>query len=297
MDPASASRPFYGASPVKRRRRRTKADMQAIRTAMYDALEEDHPMTVRQVYYRLVSMGDIDKTEAQYQTVCRLLVEMRRAGDLPFDWLADATRWQRKPTTHSSLKAMLQRSTRMYRQAIWDDQDVYVEVWLEKDALAGVIVDVTAEWDVPLMVTRGYPSLSYLYSAAEALKKQDKPCYMYYFGDHDPSGVDIPRKVEADLRQFAPGAEIHFARVAVLPWQIEKWELQTRPTKKSDARSKHFRGESVEVDAIQPNQIRQLVRDCIEQHINQDALERTLAIEEAERETLQTIIENMEDAA
>ncbi|MHB8898074.1 MAG: hypothetical protein ACYC6Y_04950 [Thermoguttaceae bacterium] len=268
--------------------------MEAVRGAMFDALEEDNPMTVRQVYYRLVSLGIIDKTEAQYQTVCRLLAEMRRAGDLPFDWLADATRWQRKPTTHSSLKSMLRRSARMYRQALWDDQDVYVEIWLEKDALAGVLYDVTAEWDVPLMVTRGYPSLSYLYSAAEALQEEEKPCYLYYFGDHDPSGVDIPRKVEADLREFAPGAEIHFERVAVLPRQITEWNLQTRPTKKSDTRAKNFEGESVEVDAIPPTELRRLVRGCIERHIDPEALERTLAVEEAERDTLQAILENLE---
>lgn len=283
----------YGASPIKRKRR-TKADMAAIRSASYDALAEDNPMTVRQVYYRLVSNGIIEKTEAQYQTVCRLLAEMRRAGDLSFDWLADATRWQRKPVTHSSLRSMLRRSARMYRQAIWDDQDVYVEVWLEKDALAGVISDVTFEWDVPLMVTRGYPSLSYLYSAAETLQAEQKPCYLYYFGDHDPSGVDIPRKVEKDLREFAPGAEIHFERVAVKPYQIKLWNLQTRPTKKTDTRAKNFAGESVEVDAIPPGQLRGLVRRCIEQHVDHDILQRTRAIEEAERDTLQTIIENLE---
>lgn len=289
------TRRIYGASPTKRRKRRTKAEMAVIRGAIYDLLAEDHPMTVRQVYYRLVSMGVIEKTEAEYQTVCRLLAEMRRAGDLPFDWLADATRWQRKPTSYSSLASMLHRSARMYRQAIWDDQDVYVEVWLEKDALAGVLYDVTAEWDVPLMVTRGYPSLSYLYSAAEALQTEDKPCYLYYFGDHDPSGVDISRKVERDLREFAADAEIHFERVAVLPWQIEEWDLQTRPTKKTDTRAKNFDGESVEVDAIPPNQLRQLARDCIEQHIDQDTLQQTLTVEEAERDTLQTILNNLED--
>jgi len=67
------------------------------------------------------------------------------------------------------------------------------------------------------MVTRGYPSLSYLYSAAEALEAEEKPCFLYYVGDHDPSGLDIPRRVEEDLRRFAPEVDLHFERVAVTP--------------------------------------------------------------------------------
>jgi hypothetical protein len=91
----------------------------------------------------------------------------------------------------------------------------YVEIWLEKDALSGVLYPVTSEWDVPLMVTRGYSSLSFLHEAAEAITDQGKPAYIYYFGGHDPSGRDITRATEAGLREFAPAAEIHFKRIAV----------------------------------------------------------------------------------
>ena len=289
------SDPSYEASPIRRRSRRTKAEMDAIRSAMFEALETDHPMTVRQVFYRMVSDQVIEKTEAEYNTVCRLLATMRRTGDVPFDWLADATRWMRKPTTHSSMERMLHRTVQTYRRAIWDEQDAYVEIWLEKDALAGVLYDVTWEWDVPLMVTRGYPSLSFLYSAAEAIAAQDKPCFLYYFGDHDPSGVDIPRKVEADLREFAPDAEIHFRRVAVLPIQIMAWKLPTRPTKKSDTRSKGFEGKSVELDAIPSHKLRNLVLGCVTKHIDQEVYQRTLEAEEAERESLRMMINGFED--
>jgi len=283
-----------GASPIKRRRR-TKRDIDRICGAMFDLLEAEHPMSVRQVFYRLVSMGVIPKSEKEYQgTVCRLLGRMRRERELPFHWIADATRWQRKPSTHSSLQAMLERTADTYRQAIWDDQQVYVEVWLEKDALAGVLYDVTAEWDVPLMVTRGYPSISYVHNAAEAMEAEGKPVFVYYFGDHDPSGVDIPRKVEADLREFAPDLDLTFIRAAVNPDQIIDMDLQTRPTKRSDTRSKGFVGESVEVDAIPPNALRQITRDCIEQHVDRETLHWTKVVENQERETLEHIIAGLE---
>jgi hypothetical protein len=284
----------YGASPIKRARR-TKDELRAVRDAIYDVVREENPATVRQVFYQLVSRGIIPKLESQYKNVvCRLLGLMRREGQLPYDWIADATRWMRKPTSDSSAESMLRRTANTYRQALWEHQDAYVEVWLEKDALAGVLFDVTAEWDVPLMVTRGYPSLSYLYSAADALSQQSKPCYLYYLGDHDPSGLDIPRRVEKDLRAFAPGVELHFERVAVTLDQVAEWDLQTRPTKKTDSRAKTFDGESIEVDAIPPAALRKLVSDCITQHIDEDVLMRTRRIEQAERDTLQTIIWNME---
>lgn len=281
----------YRSSPTKRRRR-TKADVQRIRTAIVNALEADNPMTVRQVFYRLVSTGVIDKTEAEYKrTVNRLLTQMRLSREIPFGWIADNTRWMRKPRTYSSLEDALRRTAECYRRSLWDNQRVYVEVWLEKDALAGVLYDVTQEWDVPLMVVKGFSSLSYLYEAAEAIKDQGKPAYLYYFGDRDPSGVFIDRNIERRLREFAPDAEIHFERVAVTPEQIEAWELPTRPTKTTDSRSKGFEGESVEVDAIMPADLRTLVRECIEQHVDQRKLEVMRVAEESERETAMKLAE------
>lgn len=284
--------PVYKSRPI-RRRRRSQADITVIREAIYDTIATDPPMTVRQVFYQLVSQGVIDKNEAEYKgTVVRLLGLMRREHEIPFGWIADSTRWMRKPDTFSSMESLLQDTARTYRRSVWDDQDAYVEIWLEKEALAGVLYKETEIWDVPLMVTRGYPSLSFLHGAAEAIEYEDKPVYLYYFGDHDPSGVDIPRKVEADLREFAPDTEIHFECVAVIPEQIDAWDLPTRPTKKTDSRSRNFEGESVEVDAIPPADLRQLVHDCIEQHIDPHALAETKRIEELEKESLREFAQN-----
>lgn len=268
--------------------RRTKAEITAIEDAIYLTTEELRPMTVRQLFYQLVSRKVIHKTEAEYkQTVVRLLTSMRRRGAIPFDWIADNTRWMRKPRTHSGLSQMLSRSIQTYRRALWDDQSAYVEIWLEKDALAGVLYEVTEEFDVPLMVTRGYPSLSFIASAADTIMHQNKMgkiAYLYYLGDRDPSGVDIPRKVQEDLGEM--GCHFTFAVIAVTDDQIAEFDLPTRPTKQTDTRAKNFKGESVEVDAIPPGALKSLVRRHIEMHIDQDVLHRTRMIEEAERESL-----------
>ncbi len=231
-------------------------------------------MTVRQVFYQLTTLGTIDKTENEYKnTVVRLLTQMRLDGTLPFLSIADNTRWMRKPRTFSSMRQALRTTAESYRRATWDNQSSYVEIWLEKDALAGVIYQETAEWDVPLMVTRGYPSVSYLHSAAEAILECAKPAFLYYLGDHDPSGLDISRNVERRLREFATGAEIHFVRIAVRPDQIINWKLPSRPTKSTDSRAREFQGNSVEVDAIPPARLRNLVRQSIERHVDLRALE------------------------
>jgi hypothetical protein len=252
-------------------------------------------MTVRQLFYRAVSTGLVAKTESEYKnTVGRLLLKMRLEGQVPFGWVADNTRWQRKPRTWSDLEDFQEYASRVYRRSLWDDQDAYVEVWTEKDAIAGVLYEETGRWDTPLMVSRGFSSVTFLHEAAEAIQAQGKPAYLYYFGDHDPSGVMIDKVIERRLREFAPDAEIHFGRAAVTPHQIKDWELPTRPTKTAGNRhAKGFEGESVEVDAIPPDRLRQLVRHSIQRHIDKGKLDRTNEVEEAERKTLRTVLANL----
>lgn len=293
MEAKSATIATYGSCPIKRIRR-TGGEMIALKTVIVDVLGEIAPATVRQCYYQLVSRGAIAKTEAAYKTVVRLLTVMRRAGEVPFDWIADNTRWQRKPRTYSGLSQLLSDTARLYRRSVWSTQAVYCEAWIEKDALAGVFIDVTAEYDVPLMVCRGYPSVTYLHAAAEVIAAVRKPTHIYYFGDRDPSGIDIPRKVEADLREFAPKAEIHFTRVAVTEQQIEEMNLPTRPTKGTDSRARKFEGASVELDAIPPDDLRRLVRECIESHIDHRALAVLRQAEESERDWLAGIAGDFE---
>ena len=279
----------YGARPI--RRRRSKAQIEALRQAIHQLLARDNPMTVRQVFYQLVSLGIIAKTEREYKsTVIRLLANMRRRGEIPFGWVADNTRWMRKPTTYSNLEEALRRTAKLYRRAVWDDQDAYVEIWLEKEALAGVLYEVTERWDVPLMVTRGYPSISYLYEAAEAIEAKETTTYLYYFGDYDPSGLDITRAVEEGIREFAPHADIRFTRVAVTPEQIADWDLPMRPTKPSDSRSRSFEGQSVEIDAIPVIRLRRLADRCVVQHVDERAFAALQVAEEGERELLERMV-------
>ena len=287
--PAQASDPVYQASPIKRGRS-TKAEVEARRQGLYDIVKAMRPMTVRQVYYQATVHGIVDKTEAGYTKVQTDLVLMRRAGALPYDWLADNTRWQRKPNTFNSVQAALDETARFYRKALWNDVDAYVEIWLEKDALAGVILPVTSKYDVPLMVARGYASLSFLHSAAEYINELDRPVFIYHLGDYDPSGVNAGEKIEETLRELAPDADITFERIGVTQWQIEALKLPTRPTKTSDTRSKGFGDISVELDAIPPGTLRAIVEAAIENHLPQEQFEVLKIAEASEREIISRLV-------
>jgi hypothetical protein len=279
----------YQASPIKRSRS-TKAEVEDRREALLDIIEGGKPMTVRQVFYQATVRGLVEKAESGYAKVQTDLTIMRRAGDLPYDWLADNTRWQRKPRTFNGVEEALRETARFYRKSLWTNADCYIEIWLEKDALSGVIYPVTEMFDVPLMVARGYASLSFLYSAAEYINELTVPTYIYHLGDFDPSGVNAGEKIEETLRELAPDAEIYFERIAVRPQQIEYWNLPTRPTKASDTRAKGFGDISVELDAIEPNQLRALVQDAIEKHLPAHEYKILKAAEESEREIIGRLV-------
>ncbi|HUK60271.1 MAG TPA: hypothetical protein VLV50_13655, partial [Stellaceae bacterium] len=253
---------------------RVGEDKEALRGAVLGILRADNPMTVRQVFYALVVRGVIEKTDNEYAVVVRLLGQMRDDEDIPFDWIVDNTRRVHEPLMHTSLADYLRDCVGWYRRDPWADADVNVQIWLEKDALAGVIEPVTAEYGVPLFVSRGFSSKSFLHAAAERINASGVPTYVYQFGDHDPSGTLIPRQIEDGLRQYVENPElVHFERVAVTPEQIEEWNLPTRPTKNSK-HSADFEGDSVELDAIPADRLRRLVQECIERHITKRQLKK-----------------------
>lgn len=286
----------YEASPLKRHRA-SKVEIQTRRDALFEIVKAMQPMTVRQVFYQASVRNLVEKSESGYNKVQIALVQMRRNGTLPYGWLADSTRWQRKPRTFNSVHEALENTAALYRKSLWANADSRVEIWLEKDALAGVVYPITALCDVPLMVSRGYASLSFLHDAAEEMSQADKPTHIFHFGDYDPSGVNAGEKIEQTLKEMAPDAEIHFERVAVTLEQIKGWKLPTRPTKTSDSRSKGFGDISVELDAFEPDMLRDMVRFAIEQHLPARELKVLKEAERSERELIKGLVGMMNGGA
>jgi hypothetical protein len=270
---------LYAASPVKRARR-TQTEIDAIKSVMVDILAAGQPMTLRGLFYQMVGTGMIPKTEAGYGRVGAYLLALRRSGAVPYDWVADNTRWQRKPRTFSGLEAALYETAHAYRRQLWRDQSCYVEIWLEKDTLAGVLYEVTEQMDVPLMVTRGYASETYLHGAAQAIAAQRKPAYLYVLTDYDRAGHDIATQIERRMAGFLEDHDqpVTVERIAVTPQQIQEMSLPTRPPKR-----KGDPDECVELDAIPADDLRKMVSAAISQHIDERQMAETLAIETHER--------------
>ena len=120
---------------------------------------------------------------------------------MPYSSITDGTRWVAKPTTHSNLETMLADAAISYRRALWHDQAANVHLFTEKDAISGVVLPVTEQWDVPLGIMRGYCSESFAHTIAETVMAAGKPTFIYQLGDHDPSGVDAWR----DFREKVTG--------------------------------------------------------------------------------------------
>jgi hypothetical protein len=144
---------------------------------------------------------------------------------------------------------------RFDRKGLWVRTECYVEVWLKMDALAGVIMPITSRYDVPMMVARGYASLSLQHSAASSIGDLEIPAFIHHLGDFDPPRVNAGEKIEETLREIALSADM-----------IADWNLATRPTKETNSRAKGFGDISVELDAIQSNQLHDLVDEAIERH-------------------------------
>jgi hypothetical protein len=291
---------FNIACSIKRRRKRR--DMAVIRDAITSILEADNPQTIRQVFYQLVVRGVIEKTEAEYQqTVIRLLSEMRLAGHIPWSWIIDESRQTRITRTFNNLRDAVNDSAGYYRRsALRECCDVYIELWSEKQALSGIIWDVASEYDVPVVVSKGLPSLTQVYESFLSIRRAanvGKFTYIYQFGDHDPTGCLIPRSLQTRLDEFCKKADCVspiVERVALTEGQVEHFRLPTRPTKREGNRHAHrFEGDSVELDALPSSELRNLVRECIGRHVSETALKVLRATEDSERDILQQFAEQV----
>ena len=282
--------PVYLPSQIKKRYRATQEEVTARRVTLYEIVSTMQPMTVRQVFYQSAVRNLVDKSENGYHKVQSDLALMRRAGEMPYQWITDNTRWMRQSPTFNGVEEVLTQVARLYRKSLWAVADDYVEIWAEKDALVGVLLPVTTLFDVPLMVTRGYASLSFVHTAAEYIASLDVPTTIYHLGDFDPSGVDAPNKIGETLHEMAPDADITFKRLGVTEKQIRQWRLPRRPTQNSDTRAKRFGPVSVELDAIKPDFLRRLVSDAVEQHLPPEELRILKIAEEDERRMLSLMV-------
>jgi hypothetical protein len=270
--------------------RRTPEQMAELLQAILDITDaEETAITIRHLFYRLESLKLIPKTERAYKTLCGQLSKWRRDGEVPWEAFSDSTRWHIAPTMFDSLEDALQRTRETYRRDLWATQPFYVELWTEKDAIAGVIVDITREFGVPLFVCRGFASLSSMFSASLTFKEaqeKGKVVTVFHLADYDPSGHAAADAIERTFEEDFD-CPINFERIAILPEHIAEFNLPTRPVKASSHAHSWEGSECVELDAMAPADLRGIVEDAITSQIDQREWEIIKKAEAEEKRTLE----------
>jgi hypothetical protein len=302
----------YPASPIKlKRARATKDEMSTRRSRVVEIIEDENPATVRQVYYQAEVYKLVGKTDGDYDKIQSMLTDLRRDGTIPYEWIVDEGRRVREPYTVEGIVGALNDTRSQHRKDPWRAVGDYVQIWIEKNALLGVVEPVTSEYAVPLHSAVGYSSISFLHKTAQTLKDLECPIFVYQFGDLDPSGAHAAEVIERELRGFAPEADIRFERIAITPDQVKEFGLTAalRDTKTKDPRYQWFRERyrdeaiinggrlSVELDAIRPSLLRDLVRGVIERHLPRETLDDVNAEGEIEKARLGQMMDDYIESA
>ncbi len=274
----------------------SRAELERLDAALVEIVASHSPITVRGAFYQAVARGLVPKDETKgYRLVQRRLLKLRESGEIPYGWITDGSRTVYGHVRYRNAEEFARNVKTRYRQDYWADADEYVEIWIEKEALAGVLKPVVInEFGLDLYVTRGFASVTYLQEAAEDIEGEGRPVYVYLLTDFDPYGRNIAEKVEQEL-VIRSCAEVYVERVAVTPEQIEELNLPTRPTKRSNRRGPTryeitHGAQSVELDAMPPDELRRLVTECIERHMDPWRLQQMRMVEREEREGLARLL-------
>ncbi len=292
-DPQAAAPSVYRARTIKRDRR-TNARIDQLDRQILDVLTEDHPQSIRHVFYRMTDPRlpePVGKTERGYRAVQYRMKVLRRTGRLPYRWVTDATRRGYHTPTYRDTADFLSSVKGLYRADMWQHSDYYCEVWCESRSIAGVIENDCEELAVSLYPAGGFSSMTLAYQSAEFINDEcrDRPVIIFYIGDYDPSGVLIDVAIERELREhLRPEIDLEFTRIGITKEQIEDLELPTKPRKESEARSPHIL-ETVEAEAMPASMLRELLRINIEALLPEAALDIALSSEQSARDYFDSV--------
>jgi hypothetical protein len=284
-------------------KRRTKAQCEAVREAAREELAAHHPMTLRQIHYRLVSRDDVvqPNTISAYDKLGGWLRDDRLADLIPWEWMEDrlrvATSWRKWDDPEEFVDEYLGEMASDYRRNPWQDQPRYVEVWCEKDALSGIFRGVVGGYFVTLNIGRGYDSWTAIHRAAKRFLRreewEEKQTAVLYFGDFDPSGEDMHRSLIARFGMLGaypevPKIALTHEDARVLPGDV---------TKADDSRAPAFVAKygdlAVELDALPVEDLQGRIRRAIEDHLDMGAFLRSRNIQEDEREDIREYVSRL----
>lgn len=269
--------------------------------AEYEA--QGFQLTLRQLYYQFVARAVIPNKQTEYKRLGSIINDARLAGLIDWDAIEDRTRNVRRLNSWDDPAEIVKDAAGWYREDLWRTQPHRVEVWIEKDALVGVIEGVCEENRVPFLACRGYLSQSEQYAAGKRFKRQrlkGQQPIMLHLGDHDPSGIDMTRDNADRLAMFARmGVEVR--RLALNMQQVEQYTPPPNPAKETDSRfedyAREFGDESWELDALEPAVIAELITTELESIIDRDAWAEAQEAEESHKAQLVQLSDRFDEVA
>jgi hypothetical protein len=246
-----------------------KARLTQINEILEEYVEDGYRLTLRQLYYQLVSRDFIPNKQDEYKKLMNILKKGRMAGIVDWDAIEDRVRKPILPYWVTGIQDAINDTIRQYRLNRMEGQEQNIEVWVEKDALSGVLSRVTNKYHIRLMVNRGYTSISALYDAQKRLNNGD---VILYFGDHDPSGLDMLRDIKDRMLEFHLDVEV--VPIALTMQQVRAFNPPPNPAKFEDPRAEWYIREygktSWELDALPPKELIRLCEESILQRIDLD---------------------------
>jgi hypothetical protein len=259
-------------------------------------------LTLRQLYYQLVARDVIPNRQTEYKRLGSILNDARLAGLIDWNHIVDRTRFLRGLSHWEDPQSIIESAAWSFRTDRWKNQAEYVEVWIEKDALVGVISGPCNDWDVPFFACRGYASVSEVRIAASRLMRREaagKKTTIVHLGDHDPSGIDMTRDIEGRLALFGSTATIK--RVALNMDQVEEYAPPPNPAKTTDSRfsdySSQYGDDSWELDALDPVTIQGIVTNEITTRLDMATWNADAAYDTSVREMITKVARHWDDVA
>jgi len=285
-------------------------------------------LTARQLYYQCVSRDIVPNTPAEYKKLTALLTDARYAGRIDWDAIEDRGREPNTPADWTDIQDRVEAALRTYRLPRWKGQDNYVELWVEKQALAGVLEPIAREFHATLMVNKGYSSASAMKESADRLcertledrvrsalnetrsiygadsgnyedqrlqaedERRVRPIILY-LGDHDPSGEDMVRDIKTRLEEFGV-LGLRVEKIGLTIAQVKRYNPPPNPAKITDPRAggyiAKFGSKSWEVDALPPNVLTRLIRAAFTKHVDKPSMDAVKAQEEIDKELLRKAV-------
>lgn len=276
--------------------RSTKAEMELRRTTLLEIAREVQPASVRHIYYRAVVAGLVEKKETGYRKVQRQLLDLRRAGDLPFSWITDEGRRYHPALVDQSPNIALNSLARRYRRNPWQAAGTpKVEIWCESESIAGVLMPLRDQYAVPIFPLKGQGSETFVWNAASSYYG-DRNVVVLYAGDYDPAGLQIDSQLEGKLREYGVNSlDLDFRRVAINDEQSVNLQALGTPPKQAhwidyDGIRHEFVGQAIEAEAIDPKVMRALFANIITEvahaAVGHDIFAENAEIERADRARL-----------